>query len=97
MSRARSPRPRGRCRRAFGSALTANLPARPASEPCNRRTGARRPGMAQFGPMPKPNQAVGLLVCVAVLALGASSAAAAERIPGIDVSRASTRRSTGSA
>ena len=43
--------------------------------------------MAQFGPMPKPNQAVGLLVCVAVLALGASSAAAAERIPGIDVSR----------
>lgn len=43
--------------------------------------------MAQFGPMPKPNQAVGLLVCVAVLALGASSAVAAERIPGIDVSR----------
>ena len=54
--------------------MTANLPAQPTSEPCNRRTELRWLGLAEFGPMPKPNQAVGLLVCVAALALGASSA-----------------------
>jgi GH25 family lysozyme M1 (1,4-beta-N-acetylmuramidase) len=66
--------------------MTTNLPIPPIAEPCNRLTEPHRSGLAEFGPMPTPRHAIALLVCVAVLALGASPAAA-ERTPGIDVSR----------